>query len=82
MTKDIIQVTTTVNEIVEVKQYPQQKYKLAFRCKSTNSSCGRLCIRWGFGIPPRISVSDTVNLEGKIKNDVFLVYSMKFKPQG
>lgn len=78
MKKDIIQGTTTIESIEPLVKYGE-KYKLAFRCKSS-SDTPRLCISWGYGNPPKISVGDKVNLEGKIKNNVFLVYSMKFKP--
>lgn len=80
MQNKVMTISTTIESIEPSVTYGE-KYKLAFRCASATGT-PRLCIQWGYGNIPKISVGDRAILTGKIKNDVFLVYTLKFRPKG
>ena len=80
MKNEVMTISTTIESIEPTLTYGE-KYKLAFRGVSATGT-PRLCIYWGYGIIPKISVGDKAILTGKIKNDVFLVYILKFRSQG
>ncbi len=53
-----------------------EKFKTVFYCKSSKFPEGRMCIAWG---RTNIQVGDIVHMKGRIKDDVFLVWSMNFQ---
>lgn len=61
---------------IETNHFPDEKFKMTLTCASETGT-DRICIKWGFGIPPQVYVGDTVILTGKIKNNVFLIYKMR-----
>ena len=61
---------------IETNHFADEKYKMAIECVSPTGT-NRMCILWGTGKVPEVYVGDTVNLTGRIKNNVFLIYTMK-----
>ena len=55
------------NEIVN------EKYKTVFYCRSSINPKGRMCVAWG---KTRIIEGSTVEMDGRFKDDVFLVWKM------
>lgn len=86
-----VHISTTVIKIEEQNVLVNDKYKTVFYCESQNNSLngceqgsspsshpgprpeGRMCIAWG---KTRIIVGSNVELDGRFKDDVFLVWQM------
>lgn len=62
----------------EVFHFPNEKWKIVFEVPNSAGELKR-CIYWGLGTIPKFDVGDEVNMEGQIKNGVFLVWSLKYK---
>lgn len=68
-----VHISTTVIKIEEQNVLVNDKYKTVFYCESQNNPEGRMCIAWG---KTRIIVGSNVELDGRFKDDVFLVWQM------
>ena len=69
---DAVLVSVTVTEIIEQnKEYENGKLKNVFKAVSKSGN-ERMCIQWGRSL---ISVGCEVQMKGRIKDDVFLVWS-------
>lgn len=68
-------VTTEVTKIEEKNKRYKDKFKCAFYCKSP-TGIPRLCIAWG---EHNIEVGDTVEMKGRIENNVFLCRKLFIK---
>lgn len=64
------------SEVIKIEQQNEpvnDKYKTVFYCKSKKIPEGRMCIAWG---RTRIAVGSKVEMDGRLKEDVFLVWSL------
>ena len=52
------------------------KLKTVFYCESINKPEGRMCIAWG---KTNFEVGDIVDMKGRIKDDIFLVWTLMFR---
>ena len=64
-----------VLKIDEQNTEVNDKMKTVFYCESTNPE-GRMCIAWG---RTNFRVGDVVDMKGRIKDEVFLVWPLMFK---
>ncbi|MDY6358464.1 MAG: hypothetical protein SPL73_05640 [Cyanobacteriota bacterium] len=60
---------------LEVNVFPQEKFKLVFDCES-KTGVPRRCIYWCMGKPSNVQIGDEVCLDGRIENNVFLVWKL------
>lgn len=68
-----VHISSTVTKIEEQNVLVNDKYKTVFFCESQTKPEGRMCIAWG---KTRIIVGSKVELDGRFKDDVFLVWKM------
>lgn len=68
--------TSQVLKIEEQNIIINEKYKTVFYCKSSKLPEGRMCIAWG---RTNIQAGDIVHMKGRMKDEVFLVWSMNFQ---
>lgn len=73
-----VHITSTVIKIEEQNVLVNDKYKTVFYCESQSNPEGRMCIAWG---KTRIIVGSKVELDGRFKDDVFLVWKMTITNQ-
>lgn len=64
-----------VLKIEEQNLEVNDKMKTVFYCESSKPE-GRMCIAWG---RTNFKVGDVVDMKGRVKDDVFLVWSLMFK---
>lgn len=65
---------TKVLRIEEQNLLVNDKYKTVFYCKSINNPDGIMCIAWG---RTTIKEGDRVELKGRPKDKIFLVWSIQ-----
>ena len=63
----------TVLKFEEQNKHYGQKIKTVFYCKTPKMDKELMCVAWG---ETYISVGDVVNIKGRMKDDVFLVWGM------
>lgn len=66
------EVETKVTNIIEFNNIVNEKYKTVFECESKSGN-PRMCVYWN---KTSVQVDDMVKLTGRLKNGVFLVWSM------
>lgn len=71
----VLVVGKKVLKIEEQNTEINDKMKTVFYCESTKLE-GRMCIVWG---RTDFKVGDVVDMKGRVKDDVFLVWSLMFK---
>ncbi len=76
--KEKVHISSTVIKIEEQNVLFKDKYKTVFYCQSQTQPEGRMCIAWG---RTRIVVGSKVELDGRFKDDVFLVWKMTITNQ-
>ena len=68
-----IHITSEVIKIELQNQLVNDKYKTVFYCKSNTLPEGRMCVSWE---KTRIVVGSKIEMDGRMKDEVFLVWKM------
>ena len=71
-------IETVITEIIESNKEYAEKIKNVFKCESRSGEA-QLCILWGHS---SISVGDRVQMRGRMKDDVFLAWSLNILKKG
>ena len=74
--KDLVLFPTKVLKIEEQNKPINDKLKTVFYCKSQTKPEGIMCVSWG---RTSIDVGDTVELKGRLKNNVFIAWEIQIK---
>lgn len=61
---------------VEFNQIQNDKFKNVFYCSSKDNPNGRMCVLWG---RTAAQAGDTIIMKGRLKDNIFLVWSMQIK---
>ena len=71
-THNILLIDTVITEILELNKEYAERIKNVFKCASSTGE-DRLCVLWGRS---NISVGDRVQMKGRMKDDIFLAWSL------
>lgn len=73
----VIRISSKIIKIEVQNQIFNNKFKTVFYCESTNKPEGRMCIVWD---RTTFSEGDEIDMTGRMKEDVFLVWRYMYKP--
>ena len=75
---EAILVNATITEIIEKNREYSHRFKNVFKCAS-QTGIDKMCILWGRS---NIDVVDDVQMKGRLKDDVFLAWSIIITKKG